>query len=48
MIIAFFFPISYPISIVLDGVLGHEGLRKYTRKELAALMDVQQVYIILQ
>lgn len=43
MIIGLFFPFSYPVSLMLDKMLGHESLRKYTRKELAALMDVQQV-----
>jgi predicted RND superfamily exporter protein len=41
LIIVVFFPVAYPISVVLDGVLGHEGQRQYTRRELAVLMDVQ-------
>jgi hypothetical protein len=35
-----FFPIAWPISLVLDRVPGYEGDRKqYSRRELAAMMD---------
>jgi CBS domain containing-hemolysin-like protein len=37
-----FFPIAYPISLVLDYVLGHdEGMTVYNRREIATLMVIQ-------
>ena len=37
-----FFPIAYPISLVLDYVLGNEeGMTVYTKKEIATLMAIQ-------
>jgi hypothetical protein len=37
-----FFPVAYPISLVLDYVLGHtEGMTVYTKKEIATLMIIQ-------
>jgi CBS domain containing-hemolysin-like protein len=40
-LVMLFLPISWPISWALDRCLGREGLRRYTRKELATLMRVQ-------
>jgi CBS domain containing-hemolysin-like protein len=34
-------PVAWPIAKLLDRLLGHIGLRSYTRQELAALMTVQ-------
>ena len=37
-----FFPIAYPISLVLDYVLGHDGgITLYNRKEIATMMNIQ-------
>ena len=37
-----FFPVAYPISLVLDWVLGDdEGMTVYTKKEIATLMILQ-------
>lgn len=34
LVICVFFPVAYPISWLLDKLLGHEGLRRYTREEV--------------
>jgi Cyclin M transmembrane N-terminal domain len=37
-----FFPVAYPISLVLDFVLGkEEGMTVYTKREIATLMVIQ-------
>jgi metal transporter CNNM len=36
-----FSPISYPISILLDYILGHQELTIYSKKELATMMTIQ-------
>jgi hypothetical protein len=37
-----FFPIAYPISLILDCWLGHdEGITVYNRKEIATMMNIQ-------
>ena len=37
-----FFPIAYPISLILDYVLGQsEGMTVYTKREIATLMIIQ-------
>ncbi|CAM9621682.1 unnamed protein product, partial [Choristocarpus tenellus] len=35
-------PLAWPIAWVLDRVLGIEGLKRYNRAEIGALMEVQQ------
>lgn len=35
------FPISWPISKFLDCCLGHEGLRRFKRSELKAIINIQ-------
>ncbi len=38
-----FSPISYPLSKVLDFILGHdEGITVYSRTEMLAMMNIQQ------
>jgi metal transporter CNNM len=37
-----FFPISYPLSLLLDYIIGHEGgLTVYSKLELATMMSIQ-------
>mmetsp|Transcript_7729 Transcript_7729/g.11647 ORF Transcript_7729/g.11647 Transcript_7729/m.11647 type:complete len:508 (+) Transcript_7729:10-1533(+) len=36
-----FFPIAYPVGILLDHLLGHEGIRQYTRDEIGTLVEIQ-------
>jgi len=41
-ILIIFFPVSYPMSLVLDYLLGHdEGVTLYNKKELATLVRLQ-------
>jgi metal transporter CNNM len=38
-----FFPLAYPISLVLDRVIGHdEGMTMYNRKEISTMMRLQR------
>jgi CBS domain containing-hemolysin-like protein len=42
VVLALFFPIAYPIALVLDMWLGHdEGVTMYNRKEIATMMSIQ-------
>lgn len=41
-VLVFFFPIAYPLSILLDYLIGHdEGVTMYSRREIATLMRIQ-------
>ena len=43
-----FFPVAYPISLVLDYALGRaEGMTLYTKKEIATLMIIQHEEVTL-
>lgn len=40
-LIGLFYPISYPFSLLLDFVLGHEESTVFSREELTVLLDIQ-------
>lgn len=42
VLIGLLWPIAYPLSLLLDLLFGHEGVKIYTRNELAALLHVQR------
>lgn len=42
VLIGVLWPLAYPLSLLLDLLFGHEGVKIYTRNELAALLHVQR------
>jgi CBS domain containing-hemolysin-like protein len=47
LIMVLFFPVSYPISRILDVCLGHdEGLSTYNRMELRTMVRIQHEFIL--
>jgi len=43
LVMAIFFPLAYPISLVLDYIIGHEsGITTYNRREISTMMRLQR------
>lgn len=43
VVLFIFFPVAYPISLLLDWIIGHdEGITIYNKKELATMLRVQR------
>eukprot|EP01033_Poteriospumella_lacustris_P004271 gene4269-3050_t len=42
VVLVIFFPIAYPLSILLDRIIGHdEGVTMYSRREIVTMMRIQ-------
>lgn len=42
VVLVLFFPIAYPLSILLDRIIGHdEGVTMYSRREIVTMMRIQ-------
>ena len=43
IVMAIFFPLAYPISLILDCVIGHDsGITTYNRREISTMMRLQR------
>lgn len=42
VVLVIFFPIAYPLSLLLDRIIGHdEGVTMYSRREIVTMMRIQ-------
>ncbi len=42
LVLAIFYPIAYPISLVLDYIIGHSGMTIYNRTEISTMMRLHR------